>query len=568
MAPDVRSPEGDSAGQICTRLHQAYRDHRLYPEDHPTTKASMDRLMELVKAHVDRFGTLALQVEEDRLLLQDDVVYTKSLNSESLAFVMFRDGIRGLTIHEAIEPGELAGFVDCLARADRLADLDHDLVTALWERDLAHIEFDVVDPFLSGDGSSNDAFGELKETVLSRLNELTAGGGPALGEPGKAVAVGGEGGDDPSGDRRGALDPDAVSSTAEDLQASDWESAYPEVLLDDFAVVLLEIIGAPQEIATGEERVIDSLVMVVQKYLGDRNVDGLELVADRLDVLEEQGRRPAGLADEVLGRAATPESLAGLIESLQSASPDAASRLERFLKRMRTCAYPKFLEILATSDDRGVRKLVLDLLRVTGGIPTEHLLPLMNDPRWYVVRNAVQLATESGDPGLVDHLERLLSHPDARVRREILRSLDTFGEKRSLPLLLSALEDVDSPVRILAIRSLGRLGDGRQYPVVLGQVESRDFEDRPSEEVEASLLTLALLGGARAVETLNRLWKRRVFGTRPTALRLAAIQALGAIRSPEATRALGEAARSSEVPVQRAAARALAEAQARTRSPR
>lgn len=580
MAPDLRSPEVESAGQICTRLHQAYRDYRLYPEDHPTTKASMDRLMEFVQAHIDRFGTPVFQVEEDRLLLKDDVVYTKGVNSESLAFVMFRDGIRGLTLHEGVEPDEIAGLVDCLARADRLADLDHDLITALWERDLTHIEFDVVDPFLGGDGSSNDALGELKETVLSRLKELTTAGGPALGGPGTAVADGGsavdatggagggEGGDEPSSDQRGALDPDAVSMTAEDLQASDWESAYPEVLLDDFAVVLLEIIGDPQGIFAGEERAIDSLVMVVQKYLGDRNVDGLELVADRLDVLAEQGRRPAGLADEVLGRAATPQSLAGLIESLQSASPDAASRLERFLKRMRTCAYPKFLEILATSTDRGVRKLVLDLLRVTGGIPTEHLLPLINDPRWYVVRNAVQLATESGDPGLIDQLERLLSHPDARVRREIIRSLDTFGEKRSLPLLLSALEDVDSPVRILAVRSLGRLGDGRQYPVVLGQVESRDFAARPSEEVEASLLTLALLGGERAVETLNRFWKRRVFGTRPTALRLAAIQALGAICSPESTRALGEATRSSEPPIQRAAARALGEAQAWARSPR
>jgi HEAT repeat protein len=70
------------------------------------------------------------------------------------------------------------------------------------------------------------------------------------------------------------------------------------------------------------------------------------------------------------------------------------------------------------------------------------------------------------------------------------------------------------------------------------------------------------------VETLNKYWKRRVFGTRPLPFRLAAIQALGAITAPEASRALAEAAQSGEVQVQRAAARAQSEAQARTRGQR
>lgn len=393
-----------------------------------------------------------------------------------------------------------------------------------------------------------------------------AGGGDATrDESGGHAGV--EGAYDSFSDQADAVDPDAVALTFEELQASDWGLANPVPLLDDFAVVLLEIIGDPQSISSGEERLVDSLVMVVRQYLDDTNIDGLDLVADRLDVLEEEGRRPAGSADEVLGRAATPQRLSGLIASLQSASPDNADRLGRFLQRMRTCAYPMFLEILATSDDRGVRKLVLDLLRVTGGIPTEHLLPLMSDQRWYVVRNAVQLATDSGDVGLVDQLERLLHHPDARVRREVIRSLDSFAEKRSLPLLLDALDDEDSPVRILAVRSLGRVGDARQFPLVLGQVESHEFESRSPEEIEAFLLTLALLGGQRAVGTLNRFWRHRVFGTHPMALRLVAIQALGAVRSDEATKALAEAARSSEAPIQRAAARALGEAQARARSP-
>jgi HEAT repeat protein len=173
-----------------------------------------------------------------------------------------------------------------------------------------------------------------------------------------------------------------------------------------------------------------------------------------------------------------------------------------------------------------------------------------------------------GDPELAGQLERLMRHPDARVRREVMRSLDTSGDRRSIPLLVRALQDADSSVRILAVRSLGRIGAQGQFPAVHVQVEARDFESRPPEEVEAFLLTLARLGGQRVVEDLNKFWKRRVFGTRPLPLRLAAIQALGAIPGPEASRALGEAAHSGEAQVQRAAARAIAEAQARARGKR
>ena len=99
--------------------------------------------------------------------------------------------------------------------------------------------------------------------------------------------------------------------------------------------------------------------------------------------------------------------------------------------------------------------------------------PLFEDPRWYVVRNAVQLAAGMRDPELVRQLERLRRHPDVRVRREIVRTLDTFGgEAAALQVLAKAVSDEDSSVRTLAARSLGRHG-GREYEaVVLAQIES------------------------------------------------------------------------------------------------
>jgi HEAT repeat protein len=259
----------------------------------------------------------------------------------------------------------------------------------------------------------------------------------------------------------------------------------------------------------------------------------------------------------------TGERLTGMIGRISQASPGEAARIEELVGKMRDWIFPTLLEILADSSDKAVRKMVLDLLDLEDGVPAQHLWPMMEDPRWYVVRNAVQLATGSGDPELAGHLERLLRHPDARVRREVMRSLDTLGGSRSAALLVRALNDEDSSVRILAAHGLGRHGNRGHIASVQVHVESRDFETRPSEEIAAFLLAFAGLGGEATVDVLNKMWKRRVFGTRPLPLRLAAIQALGAVASPAAREALTAAARSRDAQLRRVAARALAEAQAR-----
>ena len=77
------------------------------------------------------------------------------------------------------------------SHADDLADLDHDLATTLWERELIHIDHEVVDPFLTGGGElRGEAVEELRETVTRRLGELSPAdvavglsGGGGLGVP-------------------------------------------------------------------------------------------------------------------------------------------------------------------------------------------------------------------------------------------------------------------------------------------------------------------------------------------------------------------------------------------------
>lgn len=563
---DRMAPSADrrSVGKICTAMHHAYRGLRLFPADHPSARRSIDTLVSSVTSHVKSMGSVHLQIDEMRVLYENEQVYSYEGSRDNLAFLMFRDGIRALSFHPDVEPWEVEALVDALSHADDLADLDHDLATALWERELLHIEYEVVDPFLTGGGElKGEAIEELRETVARRLGELSpVDVAVGLSDDGGS-GVAGEGGEDAedglAGSGTGALRTENSALSQEDMDLIEQMVADSSRVLDDFTIVLLEIIGADFDRPEGDDAPARALSLVCQQYIDLGNVDGLTVVLERLGALEREGRRPAGFASGVVGAAVTPARLAGLIERMIQTSPEETARMERLLRRIHGWIYPALLETLIENNDKSVRKTVLALLRTGSGIPVQYLWPLMHDTRWYVVRNAVQLARGSDDPELPTQLERLLRHPDERVRREVIRSLDVIGGSRAASLVLKVLWDEDSAVRTLAVRSLGRHGNRGHFASVGAQVEARDFETRPPEELEAFLEAFALLGGEITVDTLDKMWKKRFFGTRPLPLRLAAVQALGLIPTRTARDALGEASKSNDAQVRKAAVRALAQ---------
>lgn len=541
-----------SVSELCACLHRAYRDLRFYPPDHPTARQALDALAETVMTRVNERGPLTLEVEEGRLTYLGEQVYSYETSRDNLAFLLFRDGIRSLSLYPGLEAGEVEVLVDRLAHADDLADAEHDLATALWEQDFAHIDYHVADPFLGGEVLREGTIDALRETVLRRLDEVASAGAAHAGAPQ----------DDMRTVELAEFDAESLALTQTEMEQSEQAATASSTALEDFTLVLLEMAGDSPEIPTEDDALTRSLAMVIDHYLENRNLDGLSLVLDRLQLLEAQGRRPAGFVGLVAGEAVTAQRLAGLLEGIGQAPAHEATRIGGLLVTMRRWAIPPLLELLGETEDRAVRKMVLDVLRSDYGALGQYLWPLMQDPRWYVVRNAVQLAAGSRDPDLAGHLERLLRHPEVRVRREVMRTLDTSGEDRAVQVLVKALSDEDSSVRTLAARGLGRHGGPEHVATVLAHLESRDFDTRPAEEVQALLGAFAGLGGEGAVAGLDRLWRRRRFSAHPLPVRLAALQALGTISSPAAERALKEAMESGEAPVQRTAAHALHEAQA------
>lgn len=172
------SPEQAAASGICSALHRAYRDLRFYPPDHPMARQSVDGLISAVTLYVQNWGDVTFDVEEAGLLFEGEAVYSHEASRDNLAFLMFRDGVRSLSLRNGIEAAEIEALVGCLAHADDLAAVEHDLVTAFWEQDFTHIDYRVADPFLGGEVLREGMIDALRETVLRRLEDKFRGSPP------------------------------------------------------------------------------------------------------------------------------------------------------------------------------------------------------------------------------------------------------------------------------------------------------------------------------------------------------------------------------------------------------
>jgi len=558
MAPDSPPISRQQAVTgICASLHRAYRDLRLYPEGHPAVRQALDGLVARVQKYLDEEGSLVLDVEENGLLHNGQVVYASDSSQDNMAFLMFRDGLRSISIRSGVESEELEGFARRLAHADDLDPNENDLATVLWEDDFAHIDYGLVDLFLEGEVLADGAIEALRDIVLTRLQET----GPITVSEAATAA------DELEVVELRPTDTGNLTLTEEELARGEMVATLPSTTLEEFAVVLFELLGSYPWQIKEEDGFHRALVTVVGSYVVTGQLERIDFLIGRLRDLEAQGRCTPGFVGSVLSSSVTPGGLNQLLMRARQLSAVENAHIQEFLLSVQRWVMPALLQLLADTPDRALRRGLLALLGEGGGVPGSLLSPLLADSRWYVVRNAVQLAALSPDETLMDELERLIRHPEVQVRREVVRTLTAFGGARAVKLITKFLSDDDSSVRVLAAGGIGRLGGPEHEPLILGQIDSRGFEARAPDEISAFLLAYASLAGEQAVARLERLWKSRLFDSHALPVRMAALKALGTIRGPRARASLQEAARSGGGQVRREAERTLQELLAREQGP-
>jgi HEAT repeat protein len=203
--------------------------------------------------------------------------------------------------------------------------------------------------------------------------------------------------------------------------------------------------------------------------------------------------------------------------------PKTAADALTALRRGGTEAADVLLQKLVLGQAINERRAVFDTLcqlSVTAG----QVIPLLRHEKWYVIRNSAELIGEKGLAEAVPELAECLDHDDERVRKTAALALAKIGTASTGEPLRRALRDKSPEVRIQVALGVGaRRTSGFAMPLVVALQEEED------EAVQRELiLALGRIGTPDAVQALIKIAQPagRLFGRKPTGLRLAAVEGL------------------------------------------
>jgi hypothetical protein len=126
---------------IASLFSKAAKNYQVYLPNNRMFLASLTEFAGALQKFLYDHETLSLVVAEFELHYGGKAVYENPDKHQSLAFRMYRDGVRLLSFHKGISTKELLDLLEALSKCMEIDNLEEDFVTLLWEKDLKRITY-------------------------------------------------------------------------------------------------------------------------------------------------------------------------------------------------------------------------------------------------------------------------------------------------------------------------------------------------------------------------------------------------------------------------------------------
>jgi len=190
-----------------------------------------------------------------------------------------------------------------------------------------------------------------------------------------------------------------------------------------------------------------------------------------------------------------------------------------------------------------------------GARAVSRLGTLVGSNKWAAQRNAAELMGELGVAEAVPLLQPLLRGSDARVTTAAVRALASIKDPAAARAVHTVLRAATGDQRRAVVEALVAQRDARVVPVLVRIIEESDPFGADFTIVIDTVGALSRVGDDQAVPVLSTLMRRKKLLARKKArtLKEHSIAALRAIRTPAATRAIDEAAKTGDRLLRKAA---------------
>jgi hypothetical protein len=520
------SGPGQVAAAFALALARAARSFNLYDAGNSVVRQFLADYQVRAEAATER-EALVLDVRPFELLREGEVVYREEDRERSLAFRLFRDGLRRLTFEPGVPWEELLTLLEIVAiRLTGVRQQEEDLVSLLRKAELRHVGITAVEGFVPEEDNP-----EPPEPRRRRGEGASPPAGwdapfPLLPPPGPLAW-------------REVPEAWLAPLRAEELPASLAQAALR------LATFLLQELGrgvlSPREVEGFLADLRDFLV-------ADAALPALAALADLV------ARQPTGeLRDGLLrslGDARVLQAVLARIPPGTSSLPPEASRLVPLVPVSAT------LDLLAAERDEGRRAVLLEICQARLPAEAEAVvarLPALSPASALALVQAVAARA----PALAAAAAgTLLDHPDEATQIAALEALGAAEGEVPVDRLLRLLGAPGEAVRVAAAQVLGRHAEAAAFPAVAASLAERKEYSR--EEAVALGRCLARVDPPRALPLLER-WLAprpgllgRLTATRhDELLRWAAVAGLGAHVAPDAAARIEAVAKGAEEALRR-----------------
>src|SRR5512146_2717995 len=128
--------------ELLSLIGKALRAVQLYLPNNPVYQRAIDNVRVACRKIWEATGDLVLDVQESDLRWGGNVVYHNEQKNESIAWTLFKDGVRTVTLRPGVEENEIVRFMQVLHQARTLqADAADDLLTLLWQEDFQFLAY-------------------------------------------------------------------------------------------------------------------------------------------------------------------------------------------------------------------------------------------------------------------------------------------------------------------------------------------------------------------------------------------------------------------------------------------
>jgi len=516
-------------------LSRAARSFLLYDPANDAIRRFIEDLRTRMTQALAGGDALRFEVRPFELVLDGEVVYLERDREHSLAFRMYRDGVRRLTISGAADWDEMLRLLEILSiRYTGVRQYEDDIVTLLWKAGFKHIEIEAVEGFVPEDEEEDAQARRARAGAVSAPDDWDLPLRP-LGAAAPLVWT-------------------DVAEEARQTLCAEEASHFLAANAAQAATALIERAAEGSE-AIGVAEVLPFIAEVRDFLLAEGQLEQLTTLVRilQMNVLLDVAR-----IEPLMLTFADRRALTQILHSTPKSMDTPPPELVELLDLLPADRLVRLVDALSAERGEAARRVARQLVERYAGDDPEYLVSRLHTAEASVTCDLLRALSGALPDRGVEVAADLIQHPDASVVSEAMRRLEAApAQPRVARALLRLLDSPHDEMRLQVLEILSNHYGAVVFEPLVRSTERRAPAGFPLEEAELIGRTLARLSPSAALAVFKGwarpkgLMGRFVESRGHSLLAWVAVAGLGGLAEEEAETTIRETANRADAELRR-----------------